>query len=118
MTKYFTLGLLITGSALLAAQSSFADSSARHVAFEACAQELGLQPPQPGQKPSAATMQKMDQCMEEKGYNIAQERSEMKACLQSAGVQLPSGGPSAWKNLDAQTKAAIHNCREQAEGSN
>lgn len=67
--KFTVLLLPIVFASLVFAQGNQGNHRA---AFEACIQELGLKKPQPGQRPSQAEFQKVQNCLSQKGIALPQ----------------------------------------------
>jgi hypothetical protein len=96
-------------------------------AFKACANQLGLRPPQAGARPPRlSTDQKaeLDSCLEREGVNPAdlppppgpemqKFHQAMRACLVANGVDLPPPNPNAEPpRLSDAELSALDDCRE------
>lgn len=74
-TKFFLVAITLLSLHARAQQSSSLESSreAMRAAFDACHQELGIERPEPGQRPQAPddeTRQKVEACMKSKGFEM------------------------------------------------
>lgn len=69
------VALLLAGASQAQESSSFASSrEAMRAAFDACHEELGIERPEPGQRPQAPdeeTRQKIEACMKSKGFEMS-----------------------------------------------